>query len=142
MGKISLLKQLCVTSDLQGLADTEVSRFDRPNIVIRLGKRASSNTQTFTIYRLVVREELVVCKNKKNVKQQFAQRKTPSHVSLPPKSKWHVGQRRINETGKCITENTAFSMVLRAGVRVRLCRVAVCIEFAFDRLGVMTTQAS
>ncbi len=60
----------------------------------------------------------------------------------PPKSKWHDGQRQINEAGKCISENTAFETIRRGGVPVQACRVAVCIEFDFGHLGVMTTQAS
>ncbi len=32
----------------------------------------------------------------------------PSAMSRSPKSKWHDGQRRINEAGKYIRENTAF----------------------------------
>ncbi len=60
----------------------------------------------------------------------------------PPKSKWPDGQRRINEAGKCIRENTAFWTILRSGVRVQACHAAVWIVFAFGREGVMTTHAS
>ncbi len=60
----------------------------------------------------------------------------------PPKSEWHNGQRRINEAGKFIRENTALRMKFGVGVRVQACHAAVWIEFAFDRLGVSTTQAS
>ncbi len=31
-------------------------------------------------------------------------------MSRSPKSKWYDGQRRLNETGKCIRENTAFCL--------------------------------
>ncbi len=37
---------------------------------------------------------------------------------------------------------TALRTKFRGGVRVQACHAAVCIEFAFGRLGVMTTQAS
>ncbi len=39
-------------------------------------------------------------------------------------------------------ENTAFWTILRGGVRVQAWHAAVWIEFAFGRLGVITTQAS
>ncbi len=48
-----------------------------------------------------------------------------SHASFPPNQKWHIDQRRINEAGKCIRENTAFLTVLRDVVRVQLCHAAV-----------------
>ncbi len=63
-------------------------------------------------------------------------------MSRSPKSEWHDGQRPVNETGKCFSENTARGTIFRDGVRVEACHVAVCMEFAFGRLGVITTQAS
>ncbi len=68
-------------------------------------------------------------------------RNSPQPFLDPPKSEWQDGQRQINKAGKCIRVNTAFWTILRDGVSVQnLC--AVCIEFAFGRLVVMTTQAS
>ncbi len=46
-------------------------------------------------------------------------------LKQPPQSKWHDGQRHINEAGKCIRENTAFGTIFRGGVRVQACRAAV-----------------
>ncbi len=66
----------------------------------------------------------------------------PQSCIDPPKSQWHDAQRRINETGKSTRENTAFWTILRGGVRVQAWHAALRIEFAFGRLGVMTTQAS
>ncbi len=43
----------------------------------------------------------------------------------PPKSKWHDGQRQINEAGKCIRENTVLRTKFRGGVRVQACHAAV-----------------
>ncbi len=43
----------------------------------------------------------------------------PPAMSPSPKSKWHVGQSRIKEMGKCITGNTDFSTMIQAGVRVK-----------------------
>ncbi len=63
-------------------------------------------------------------------------------MSRSPKSEWHDGQRRINEAGKCTRENMALRTKFRGGVRVQACHAAVCIEFAFGRLGVITTQSS
>ncbi len=57
----------------------------------------------------------------------------PSHVSIPRKSKWYDGQRRINEAGKCIRENTALRTKFISGVRIQ----AVCLEFAYDRSGTL-----
>ncbi len=74
----------------------------------------------------------------KPCRNSVCSRNSPQPCLGPPISKWHDGQRRINEVGKCIRENTAF----RGGVRVLACHAAVCIEFSFGRLGVMTTQAS
>ncbi len=55
---------------------------------------------------------------------RFVLRKTPSHVRSS-KSKRHDGQRRINEAGKCIRENTALRTILRGGVRFQACHAAV-----------------
>ncbi len=44
--------------------------------------------------------------------------------------------------GIFIRANTAFRMILRGGVCVQACHAAVCVEFAFGRLGVISTQAS
>ncbi len=41
-----------------------------------------------------------------------------------------------------LKENTAFWSILRGGIRVQAWYTAVCLECAFGRLGVMTTQAS
>ncbi len=41
-------------------------------------------------------------------------------MSRSPKSEWHDGQRRINEAGKCIRENTALRAKFRGGVRIRI----------------------
>ncbi len=41
----------------------------------------------------------------------------------------------MNEVGKCTSENTAFRTILRAGVCIQACHAAVCLEFAFGRLG-------
>ncbi len=35
-----------------------------------------------------------------------------------------------------------FTRYLLGGVRVQVCNASVCLEFAFGRLGVMTTKAS
>ncbi len=43
-------------------------------------------------------------------------RNGPQPCLDPPKSKWHDGQRRINEAGKCIRENTALRTKFRGGV--------------------------
>ncbi len=59
------------------------------------------------------------------VRIRFVLGTAPSHVSIPPKSEWHDGQRQINETGKCIRENTALRTKFRGGVRVQACHVAV-----------------
>ncbi len=66
----------------------------------------------------------------------------PPAMSRSPKSKWQDGQRQINEAGKCIRGITALRTKFRGGVPVQVRHVAVLIEFAFGRLGVMTTQAS
>ncbi len=54
---------------------------------------------------------------------RFVLRTTPSHVSIPPNQNVTFGQKRINETGRCNRENTAFWTVLRTGVRVQLNRI-------------------
>ncbi len=59
----------------------------------------------------------------------------------PPKSEWHDGQRWVNEVGKCVSENRALRTKFRGGVRVQAWHAAVLIEFAFGRLGVITTHA-
>ncbi len=74
-------------------------------------------------------------------KDSVCSRYSPQSCLDPPKSGWHDGQRRINEAGKCIRENTALRTKFRGGVRVQACHAAVCIEFAFGRFGVITTQA-
>ncbi len=60
----------------------------------------------------------------------------------PPKSRWYDGRRWINEVEKCTRESTALRTKFRGGVRVQACHAAVWIEFAFGRLGVITTQTS
>ncbi len=67
---------------------------------------------------------------------------SPQPCLDPPKSEWPDGRRRINEAGKCIRENKALRTKFRGGVRVQAFHAAVCIEFAFGRFGVITTQAS
>ncbi len=42
-----------------------------------------------------------------------------------PKSEWHVGQRQINEAENVLGKNTALRTILRGGVRIQTCRVAV-----------------
>ncbi len=69
-------------------------------------------------------------------------RNNPQPCLDPPKSECHDGQRQINEAEKCIRENTALRTKFRGGVPVQACHAAVWKEFAFGRLGVMTTQAS
>ncbi len=54
---------------------------------------------------------------------RFVLRTTSSHVSIPPNQNVTYGQKRINEAGRCIRENTAFRTVLRSGVRVQLNRI-------------------
>ncbi len=66
----------------------------------------------------------------------------PPTMSRSPKSKWHDGQRQINEAGKCVSGITALRTKFRGGAHVQACHAAVLIEFAFRRLGVVTTQAS
>ncbi len=56
---------------------------------------------------------------------------SPQPCLDPPKSKWHDGQRQINEAGKCIRENTALRTKFRGDVRVQACHAAVWIEFVF-----------
>ncbi len=73
---------------------------------------------------------------------RFVQGTAPSHVSIPPKSKWHDGHRRVHEAGKCIRESTALRTKFRGDVRVQVCHAAVYLEFAFGRLGVITIQVS
>ncbi len=60
-----------------------------------------------------------------NVRVRFVLGTAPSHVSIPPESDWHDGQRQINEAGKCIRENTALRTKFRGGVRVQACHAAV-----------------
>ncbi len=60
-----------------------------------------------------------------NVGIRFVLGTAPSHVSIPPKSEWHDGQRQINEAGKCIRENAALRTKFRGGVRVQACHAAV-----------------
>ncbi len=66
----------------------------------------------------------------------------PQPCLNPAKSKWHDDDTWINEAGKWIRENTALKTKLRGGVRVQAYHATVCLEFAFGRLCVMTTQAS
>ncbi len=75
-------------------------------------------------------------------KNSVCSRNSPQPCLDPHKSEWHDGQRQINEAGKCIRENTAWRTKFRGGARVEACQAAVWIEFAFGRLGVMTTRAS
>ncbi len=72
-----------------------------------------------------------------NARIQFCSRNSPQPSLNPPKSEWHDGQRQINEAGKYIRENTALRTKFRDSVRVHACQSAVCLEFAFCRLGVM-----
>ncbi len=69
-------------------------------------------------------------------------RNSPQPCLDSPNHDGHDGQRRINEAGKCVREKTALRTKCRGGVRVQGCHATVCIEFAFGRLGVMTTRAS
>ncbi len=48
----------------------------------------------------------------------------PPTMSRSPKSKWHDGQRWINEAGKCIRESAALRTKFRGGVRVQACHAA------------------
>ncbi len=64
-------------------------------------------------------------------KNSVCPRNSPQPCLDPPKSEWHDGQRRINEAGKCIRENTAFRTKFRGGIRVQACHAAVSIEFAY-----------
>ncbi len=78
----------------------------------------------------------------KQCRNSVCSRNSPQPCLDPPNSKCHDGQRQITEAGKYIRENTAFRTKFRGDVRIQLCHAAVWIEFAFGRLGVITTQAS
>ncbi len=82
------------------------------------------------------------CLREKTCRHSACSRSIPQPCLDPPKSEWHDGQRQKNEPGKCIRENTALRTKFRGDVRVQACHAAVRIEFAFGRLGVITTQAS
>ncbi len=45
----------------------------------------------------------------------------PPAISRSPKSKWHDGQRQINEAGKCVRGITALRTEFRGGVHVQVC---------------------
>ncbi len=77
-----------------------------------------------------------------SVRIQFVLETAPQPGLDPPKSEWHDGQRQINEAGKYIRDYTALRTKSRCGVRVQVLHAAVCVEFAFGRLSVITTQAS
>ncbi len=72
-----------------------------------------------------------------NVGIRFVLATALSRVSIPPNQ-----NARWPKAGKCIRENTDLRTKFRGGVRVQACHAAVSIEFAFSRLGVITTQAS
>ncbi len=64
----------------------------------------------------------------------------PERIRPPDCASRLCCQGRISEIRWHIRKRTAFWTVLRGCPRVQACRTAVCLEFAFGRLGVMVAQ--